>query len=222
MIRSCRRKKQYHYSSVCCGGRCKAGATEIGMVVDLCWKRKKDWLFSLFSLPKLCFNDEWKYEEYKVGYKYRRSVKILPGVRLNFNKHSTGVTIGGKYAKTTVNSNGRVTNSYKTPIKGLYYSETTNIKKGSTAPKKTLSQVDKLDNVRMGKSCGKWSMIIGIILSVASFPLNQPIIFAASSAFYIVGIPCYLIYRAADRRLSAQIAKEKRRAEIQSEQREDI
>ena len=62
-----------------------------------------------------------------MGMKFRRSVKIAPGVKVNFNKKSVGVTVGGKAAKVTVNSKGRVTASAKTPVKGLYYSESVNL-----------------------------------------------------------------------------------------------
>lgn len=65
-----------------------------------------------------------------MGWRFRKSVKILPGVKLNFSKTGTSVTVGGKAARTTINKNtGKVTNSVSIPGTGLYYSETTNLKK---------------------------------------------------------------------------------------------
>lgn len=59
-----------------------------------------------------------------MGWRYRKSVKIAPGVRFNLNKDSMGITLGGKALKYTVNTKGRKTVTVGTPVKGLYYTET--------------------------------------------------------------------------------------------------
>jgi hypothetical protein len=59
-----------------------------------------------------------------MGFRYRRSVKILPGVKLNFSKSGVSTTVGGRYGRTTFSQHGvrnRVRNSVRTPIKGLSY-----------------------------------------------------------------------------------------------------
>ncbi len=56
-----------------------------------------------------------------MGFRYRRSKKIAPGIRMNISKSGPSFTVGGKHAHTTV-GHGRVTNSVRTPIKGLRYS----------------------------------------------------------------------------------------------------
>nr|WP_319473052.1 DUF4236 domain-containing protein [uncultured Sphaerochaeta sp.] len=56
-------------------------------------------------------------------YRFRRSVKILPGVRLNINAKSTSVTFGGKGFTRTVSSTGRVTNTIGIPGTGIHYTE---------------------------------------------------------------------------------------------------
>ena len=43
-----------------------------------------------------------------MGLRFRKSVKILPGVKINFNKKSTSVTIGGRGAKYTISSTGQM------------------------------------------------------------------------------------------------------------------
>lgn len=55
--------------------------------------------------------------------RFRRSMKIMPGVKVNFNKNSVGVTFGGKGAHYTINSSGRKTASVGIPGTGLYYTE---------------------------------------------------------------------------------------------------
>jgi len=59
-----------------------------------------------------------------MGFKFRKSIKIAPGVKLNFNKKSTGITFGGKGMHYTVNSKGKRTTSVGVPGTGLYYSTT--------------------------------------------------------------------------------------------------
>ena len=59
-----------------------------------------------------------------MGFRYRRSKKVLPGVKVNVSKSGVSWTFGGKHARTTV-GHGRITNSVRTPIKGLSYSKTT-------------------------------------------------------------------------------------------------
>ena len=58
--------------------------------------------------------------------RFRRSVKILPGVRINFNKNSTGLTFGGRGAHYTINSSGRRTASVGLPGTGLWWQESYN------------------------------------------------------------------------------------------------
>jgi hypothetical protein len=53
--------------------------------------------------------------------RFRRSVKIAPGVRFNFNKRSVGVSVGTRGARYSVNSDGRRTRSVGVPGTGLSY-----------------------------------------------------------------------------------------------------
>lgn len=50
-------------------------------------------------------------------------MKIAPGIRLNFNTNSVGVSFGPRGAKYTINSSGRHTVSAGIPGSGLYVSE---------------------------------------------------------------------------------------------------
>lgn len=56
-------------------------------------------------------------------YRFWRSIKILPGVRVNINAKSTSVTFGGKGFTRTVSSTGRVTNTIGIPGTGIHYTE---------------------------------------------------------------------------------------------------
>jgi hypothetical protein len=56
-----------------------------------------------------------------VGWRFRKSVKILPGVRLNFGKGGfTSTTIGGRWFKTNVGGRG-VRHTVSVPGTGVSY-----------------------------------------------------------------------------------------------------
>lgn len=77
-----------------------------------------------------------------MGFRFRKSVKIIPGVRLNFGMKSTSVSLGGKGYRYTVSSTGRKTRTVSVPGTGVSYSETVGNKAHSNAPapqRKTLS-----------------------------------------------------------------------------------
>lgn len=59
-----------------------------------------------------------------MGWRFRRSVKIAPGIRINFNRKSTSLSIGGKGIHKTFSSTGRTTTSVGIPGTGLYYTST--------------------------------------------------------------------------------------------------
>lgn len=61
-----------------------------------------------------------------MGLRFRKSIKIAPGVKLNLNKKSTSVTFGTKGAHYTVNSSGRKTASVGIPGTGISYSQSSN------------------------------------------------------------------------------------------------
>jgi len=56
--------------------------------------------------------------------RFRRSMKLMPGVRLNFSKSSVGMSFGVPGARYTVNSKGRRTVSTGIPGTGIYNVET--------------------------------------------------------------------------------------------------
>ena len=68
-----------------------------------------------------------------MGLRFRKSIKIAPGVRLNIGKKSVGISAGVKGARVSVNSSGRVTKSVGIPGTGLSYVTTSKIG-GSSQP----------------------------------------------------------------------------------------
>lgn len=56
-----------------------------------------------------------------MGFRFKKSKQIAPGVRVNFNKKSTSVTFGSKGVHHTISSSGKKTTSAGIPGSGLYY-----------------------------------------------------------------------------------------------------
>lgn len=75
-----------------------------------------------------------------MGLRFRKSIKVAPGVKLNLNRNSTSVTIGTKGAHYTVNSNGKKTTSASIPGTGLSYVSTTSGKKRKLKQTKNASK----------------------------------------------------------------------------------
>ncbi len=67
-----------------------------------------------------------------MGLKFRKSVKIAPGVRLNVGKKSASVSVGGKGFHKTFSTTGKTTTTVGIPGTGLSYSKTS---KKAAAPK---------------------------------------------------------------------------------------
>ena len=57
-----------------------------------------------------------------MGFRFRKSFKLAKGVKVNFNKKSTGITFGGKGFHYSLNSKGKKTTTVGIPGTGLSYS----------------------------------------------------------------------------------------------------
>ena len=96
-----------------------------------------------------------------MGWRFRKSFKVLPGVKINFNKNSTGITFGTKGAHYTINSKGKHTASIGIPGSGLYYTETVNTNKRQN---QTPNMYTTSTNNQMPSSSGKGCLITIIII----------------------------------------------------------
>lgn len=90
-----------------------------------------------------------------MGFRFRKSVKIAPGVRLNFGNKSSSVSFGGKGFRHTISTSGRRTTSVGIPGTGLSYSETHGRKKtSSTKSAKQGGSVKKHNSPIVCSKCG--------------------------------------------------------------------
>ena len=119
-----------------------------------------------------------------MGFRFRKSIKAAPGVRVNLNKKSASVSVGGKGARYTVSSTGRRTSSVGIPGTGVSYVETHTAKKNKASASGAATGPSR----RTYKVCG----IIMMVLTVLSFLLGIPTVSAGGVVFIIIGILCLL------------------------------
>ena len=61
-----------------------------------------------------------------MGLRFRKSISIIPGVKLNFGTTGMSVSTGVPGFRKTFHTSGRVTTSVGIPGTGLYYVDTKN------------------------------------------------------------------------------------------------
>ncbi len=76
-----------------------------------------------------------------MGLRFRKSISIIPGVKLNFGKNGMSVSTGVPGFRKTFHSSGRVTTSVGIPGMGLYYVDTKT--QGRKTTEETLKTVTK-------------------------------------------------------------------------------
>lgn len=91
-----------------------------------------------------------------MGLRFRKSFNILPGVKVNLNKKSAGVTLGTKGVHYTVNTSGKRTASVSLPGTGLSYS--TSSGGGKKGAKKKTADTPK----------AKFNKVLGIVIAVVA------------------------------------------------------
>lgn len=143
--------------------------------------------------------------------RFRKSIKIAPGVKLNLNKKSAGITVGGKGVHYTVNTSGTRTASAGIPGTGLYVTDVSSSKskkkkqttsshntakhttpaKAATSPEPVLS---KENNTNSKAPLIIMRIIFAIVAIVGSFiftygaPIIGGIIFAVGAFLFWVAL----------------------------------
>lgn len=64
-----------------------------------------------------------------MGLRFRKSIKLLPGVKLNLSKSGASVSVGGKGLHANIGTSGRITGTASLPGTGLSYQKSVSLKK---------------------------------------------------------------------------------------------
>ena len=65
-----------------------------------------------------------------MGLRFRKSIKLCKGVKLNLGSKSASISVGGKGFHQTFSTTGRTTSSVGIPGTGVSYQKSVNMKKG--------------------------------------------------------------------------------------------
>lgn len=113
-----------------------------------------------------------------MGLRFRKSIKIAPGLKINLNKNSISATVGTKGAHYTVNSKGKRTASVGIPGTGISYTQTTGGKSKVSSKKADTSTnsytYSQPNNTEPNNNDKKWYQKTGWIIAwlILFFPVG--------------------------------------------------
>lgn len=123
-----------------------------------------------------------------MGFRFQRSMKLLPGVRLNFSKSGVGVSFGVRGARYSMSPNGRRSVSAGIPGTGLSWRESASGGSGGGDSSPFDASYAKRTAKPKGPGCGSvGSLIVGVMLLLAALsarPVNFDLL--ALSALFLV------------------------------------
>lgn len=138
-----------------------------------------------------------------MGWRYRKSIKILPGVRLNLNKKSRSISIGGKGFHTTFSSTGRVTKTVGIPGTGLYHTTSKTRKKSQNRANRPVEHSPRTYRV---------SSAIMLVLSILWFVMSLAVLSFSAWGIVLVAIAAFSFYASRQYRKFAKEAAQDRQA----------
>lgn len=128
-----------------------------------------------------------------MGFRFRKSFKIAPGVRLNVGKKSSSVSFGVKGLRTTVSTSGKRTHTVGIPGTGISHVSTSGGKKSrATAARHTTAHQQPASS-RLLRICSKIMLVIAILalfLAVVGFSTSGSV----GIVFLIVALPCLFFW----------------------------
>lgn len=135
-----------------------------------------------------------------MGFRFKKSKQIAPGVRVNLNKKSASVTFGSKGVHHTISSSGKKTTSAGIPGSGLYYTSSSgggggsrnnddsSINFASGSGNGSSSVPDSGNDGGNKKGCGTY-LIYAVIALVIAIICKYLTIFAS-----IIAIPVFIYF----------------------------
>lgn len=121
-----------------------------------------------------------------MGLRFRKSVKIAPGVRVNMGKKSASISVGTKGAHHTISTTGKRTTSVGIPGTGISHVTTTSSKKHKAGKGEVREATAPQRSPRTYKVAG----IILLVLAVVALLIGLPTIAFGGWLFLIIAVPC--------------------------------
>ena len=127
-----------------------------------------------------------------VGFRFRKSFKVAPGVRLNVGRKSSSISFGGKGFHTSISTSGRKTRTVSIPGTGISHVSTSGGKRSRSAQHRTTSHQQPA-SPRLLRICSKIMLVIAILalfLAIVAFSTAG----AAGLLFLIVALVCLFFW----------------------------
>ncbi|MST73431.1 DUF4236 domain-containing protein [Roseburia sp. MUC/MUC-530-WT-4D] len=130
-----------------------------------------------------------------MGMRFRKSVKIAPGVKLNIGEKSVGVSVGSKYGGFSVNSQTGTRVRASLPGTGLSYSSKVGDSSGrnasgSSAEKGYIVEKKKVSS----KGSYKFSYILALIAGIICLIIGIPTLAFGGIFFILFGILFFYLF----------------------------
>ena len=112
-----------------------------------------------------------------MGFRFRKSIKIAPGVKINLGKKSAGISVGNKFGGISINTKRGVTIRASAPGTGLSYAS--HIAGGGKEKKSSVKTAEHAYTDKPYKPFYQrvWYIILTIVLLAGGFgclPSNVP------------------------------------------------
>jgi hypothetical protein len=127
-----------------------------------------------------------------MGFNFRKSKKILPGLRINLSKNGLGVSAGIRGARASLGATGRKTLSAGIPGSGLSYRKTLRKSNSSEIDSSSENQSNLQNDYKTAKIVGWAFVVVFIYAGFTNFNL-QPV--ASIMCFVLSGVIVYLLRR---------------------------
>lgn len=102
-----------------------------------------------------------------MGWRWRKRVKVAPGVSMNLSSKGVGVSVGPRGSKVSVSPTGKVTATQSIPGTGIYRQETLVSASSSGRGRKKAAQPSSVTQpAKKGGGCLKWGGIAFLMLLV--------------------------------------------------------
>lgn len=100
-----------------------------------------------------------------MGLRFRKSVTLCKGVKLNFGKTGMSVSVGGKGYHKTINTKGQVTTSVGIPGSGIYYTDTKRLGGNRQANTQKTFKINIILRMQLENLSQLWNMKSMIVLN---------------------------------------------------------
>ena len=127
-----------------------------------------------------------------MGFNFRKSKKILPGLRINLSKNGLGVSAGIRGARASLGATGRKTLSAGIPGSGLSYRKTLRNSNSSEIDLSSENQSTLQNDYKTAKIVGWAFVVVFIYAGFINFNL-KPV--ASIMCFILSGVIVYLLRR---------------------------